>query len=70
MLTANEKAASILIDLPGRVLPLPSTGLEFGDLAQLAGKPREFYTGEVTPTAPTPTTAVDAFIPTLRRRRR
>lgn len=55
MNTANEKFAMLLLDLPGRVLPLPSTGrLRHGDLLQLVGKARQFGPDEVDiPAAPT-----------------
>ena len=74
MITANEKFAMILLDLPGRVLPLPSIGrLEIGDLLQLVGKMRQFGPAgqevEIPPTGTAPP-ADFPYIPVLRRRRR
>jgi hypothetical protein len=58
MNTANEKFAMLLLDLPGRVLPLPSTGrLEVADLLHLVGKARQFGAGievEIPPTGAAP----------------
>jgi hypothetical protein len=71
MMRSNEKFSMIALDLPGRVLPSPSAGrLEVADLLQLAGKARHFGHDEVETPAPGDETAVSAFIPTLRRRRR
>ena len=73
MRTANEKFAMLLLDLPGRVLPLPSTGrLEIGDLLQLVGKMRQFGpAGQEVEIPPVSTAVPDfPFIPILRRRRR
>ena len=72
MRTANEKFAMLALDLPGRVLPLPSTGrLEVGDLLQLVGKARQFGPAgqevEIPPAADAP---VSPYLPTWRRRRR
>ena len=73
MRTANEKFAMLALDLPGRVLPLPSTGrLEIGDLLQWVGKMRQFGPAGQEVTIPPVSTAIPKFpfIPILRRRRR
>ena len=69
MNTDDEKFAVILIDLPGRVWPIAAaTAFSPGDLMQLAGKARQFYSnlsiteGEAA--------VISAFIPCIRRRRR
>ena len=71
--TANEKFSVINLDLVGRVLPLPSAGrLEVGDLLQFVGKVRQFGPAGLEVDIPPTTTATtaEAFVPTLRRRRR
>ena len=72
MRTANEKFAMLALDLPGRVLPLPSTGrLEVGDLLQLVGKARQFgLAGQEVEIPPAGAAAEFPYIPALRRRRR
>ena len=70
--TANEKFAVMLLDLPGRVLPLPTTGRqEIGDLLQLVGKARQFGpVGLEVEIPPTGAEEPSVYIPTWRRRRR
>ena len=72
MLTANEKFAMILKDLPGRVLPLPSTGrLEVGDLLQMVGVFRQFgEAGQEVEIPPVSDVVPSVYIPVFRRRRR
>lgn len=73
MLTANEKFSMIGLDLPSRVLPIPSTGrLEIGDLLQFVRKMRQFGAAGQEVTIPPVSTAVPEFpyVPVFRRRRR
>jgi len=72
LLTANEKFAMLVLDLPGRVLPSPSAGrLEIGDLLQLVGKMRQFGpAGQEVTIPPAVAEEPSVYIPVLRRRRR
>jgi hypothetical protein len=69
--TANEKFAMINLDTPGRLFPIPSTGrLLVADLLQMLGKARQLGGNNEVDIPPAGTATAEAFVPTVRRRRR